>query len=97
MLGLALFSLAMVGLNAYLVDTMAFPPGPVHLVLLLAYVPAGVLFLFWILAYEDYSEALSVLLLYLFLPGFPLLLIDLYLRFWQPVSRAMSWLQQTPS
>lgn len=94
-LGLALLSVVLLGLNYLLVAKAFMPIGAVHLVLLMAYVPAGVGFLFWIFTLDDFFEALSLMLLYIMLPGLLLLFIDRVLRFWQPIQWAATVLSPT--
>jgi hypothetical protein len=76
-LGLFVMTLLLLGLTYGLIEEAELKPaaGVVHLVLLLIYLVAAVAYLFWMLALEDMLEALSVFLLYVFLPGVPLFLI----------------------
>jgi hypothetical protein len=76
-LGLAVLTLLLLGLTYGLIEEAELKPaaGVVHLVLLLIYVVAAIAYLFWMLALEDMLEALSVFLLYVFLPGVPLFLV----------------------
>lgn len=91
-LGLAGFTLVLLGLVYFLVEVAEMPPGPVQLAVLMLYVPAGVGFLFWILALEDLLQALSVFLLYMLLPGLPLLLIGHLTHSWDSLRQAAPWL-----
>jgi hypothetical protein len=72
------------------------PPGPVHLVLFMVYVPVAVWFLFVMFAFEDFLHGLSLLVLYIFLPGLPLLLIERVFGFWHPLAPALRWLPVVP-
>jgi hypothetical protein len=79
-LGLAVMTLLLVGLTYGLIveaelDQKSGANGVVHVVLLLIYVVAAMAYLFWMLALEDMLQALSVFLLYVFLPGVPLFLV----------------------
>src|SRR5262249_17080869 len=95
-LGLALMSLLLLISNAYLVESFPESAGPIHLILLMILVPAGALYLFWMYAFEDFFQALSLLIVYLMMTGIPLLLIDRFVRFWHPVAGALTWLQPSP-
>jgi hypothetical protein len=96
-LGLAGMSLVMLGIDYVLIKKGDFPPGPVHLLLLLVYVPIAVWYLFVLYALEDLLQALGVFVLYVFLPGLPLLLINEAFEFWQPLSLALDCLPEVPS
>jgi hypothetical protein len=61
----------------------------------LAYLPAGIGFLFWMLALEDMLQASSVFLLYILLPGLPLLLIGRLAGVWEAVKQSAPWLLHT--
>jgi hypothetical protein len=95
-LGLALMSGLLLVLNAYLVDSFRESVGPIHLVLLMTLVPASALYLFWMYAFEDFFQALSLLVVYLIMTGIPLLLLDRFVRSWHPVTAAWNWLQPSP-
>jgi hypothetical protein len=81
-LGLALFTGVALGLERVLVAGVEFPAGPVHLVLFMAYLPAGVWLMFWMYALDDLIEGLGVFLIYLLVPGLPLFLLGLLLDRW---------------
>jgi hypothetical protein len=91
-LGLAGMSLVLLGIDYALAKQFEFPPGPVHLFLFMVYVPVAVWYLFVLYAMEDLLQALGVFVLYIFLPGLPLLLIDQVFDFRQPLSYALAWL-----
>jgi hypothetical protein len=76
-LGLSVMTLLLLGLTYGLIVEAELKPaaGVVHLVLLLIYVVVAMAYLFWMLALEDMLQALSVFLLYVFLPGVPLFLL----------------------
>jgi hypothetical protein len=90
-LGLCGISLVVLLLAYLLVDALQLQDvqGPIELVLLLLYVPAAVVFLFWMFAMEDLMEALGVFLLYVLLPALPLLLLNWIFHFSQTLP---SWL-----
>lgn len=75
-LGLFLLTLVTLVLNYQLVSRMDLPTGTVHLVLLLAYIPAGVVYLFWMYAMDEVLEGLSLFVLYVMMWGVPLLILD---------------------
>jgi hypothetical protein len=91
-LGLAGISLVAVGLAYVLVRRVDLPAGQVHLILLLAYLPAAVGFVFWVFALEDMVQAVGVFLLYILLPGFPLLLAGRFAGWWERLRQALPWL-----
>jgi hypothetical protein len=91
-LSLAGMSLAAVALDLLLVAA-DMPAGVVHLSLLMLYIPAAVWVLFRVFALEDGLEALSLLLIYVLLPGLPLLL--LYALFNVNLLAADGWLAPT--
>jgi hypothetical protein len=89
-LGLAVMALVLAGADNLLVES-GIPPGVVHTVLLMAYVPAAVWFLTVIFVLEDLGEGLGVLVIWIFLPGLVLGLLNLIgLTF--PMELAESWL-----
>jgi hypothetical protein len=95
-LGLAGMTVVLLGLLYTLVAGAEFTPQQVQLVLLMAYLPAAVWYLFWIFAMEDMFESLSVFLLYILLSGLPLLLIGRWLGWWESVAKDNSWLLISP-
>jgi hypothetical protein len=94
---LAALSLAGMSLVLLAVDTLAVnadvPAGVVHLVLLMLYIPAAVWVFFRVFALDDGLQGLSLLLIYVLLPGLPLLL--LVGLFHLPLLPAESWLAKT--
>jgi hypothetical protein len=91
-LGLAGFSLVLLGLNYFLVTTVQMPLGPVQTVLFLVYLAAAIGYVFWMFARDDMLEAISIFLLYVLLPGLPLLLIGRLTHFWETVTQWAPWL-----
>ena len=73
-LGLAVLALIVCGLSYGLIEEMEMKgvQGPVHLVLLLLFIAAGIPYLFWMLGLDDMVEAAGIFMLYVFLPGLPL-------------------------
>jgi hypothetical protein len=82
-LGLALMTGVMIGLWFLLVRLLELPRGGVELVLVLAYIPAAVWYLFWMFALDDMVEALGIFLAYVLLPGLPLGLIAWVTGLWK--------------
>ena len=78
-------TVVLMGLLYALVEGADFTPPQVQLVLLMAYLPAAVWYLFWMFAMEDMFESLSVFLLYILLSGLPLLLIGRWFGWWDLV------------
>ena len=95
-LGLAGMTLVLMGVLYALVDGADFKPEQVQLVLLMAYLPAAVWYLFWMYAMEDMLESLSVFLLYILLSGLPLLLIGRWFGWWETVAADYKWLLVSP-
>src|SRR5262249_52734062 len=91
-LGLCVMSLVLVGLDYVASARFGLPAGPVHLTLLMVYVPAAVWFLFVMFALEDLLQGLGLLVLFIFLPGLPLLFIHQVFDFWLPLGPALDWL-----
>jgi hypothetical protein len=93
-LGMAVLALLLAGLDA-LLALGGFPPGVVHFALLLLYVPLAAWFLTVLFALEDPLEGLSVLVIWIFLPGLLLGALSL-LGFELPLALAESWLPKDP-
>ncbi len=95
-LGLAGMSLVMLGLDYAVIVGGEFDQaqvrGIVHLVLLLIYLAAAVAFLFWMLALEDFGQALAVLLLYLTPPGLVIFLAGWLFGLWRLLAQNAPWL-----
>jgi hypothetical protein len=90
-LGLAILSLIFVGLNYVLVPVVEMPQGPIQTILLLAYVPAAITFIWWSFALEDLLEGTGVFLLYMLLPGLPMLLAGRMFGLWQAIKQNAPW------
>ena len=74
-LGLAVLMGLLLGVGYLLTAWAEYPAGPVNLVLLMAFLPAGVWLVFWMYELEDMMQGLSVFTLFLLIPGIPLLLL----------------------
>src|SRR5262249_34903928 len=91
-LGLAALTLVLLGLAYGLIAGAELPRHIIHLVLFMVYLPAGVWFLHWVLAFDDVLQALSVFLLYFLLPLLPLLLAGRLFRLMRVVENWTPWL-----
>jgi hypothetical protein len=91
-LGLAFGSLVAMGIAYWLVGSAQVPPGMVHIGLLFLFVLAAIAFLVWILAIDDLGQTLSIFLLYLLLPGLPLLLAGRFLGLWSTLRQSAPWM-----
>ena len=78
-------TLAALLLDYVLAEEMDFPAGPIHLVVFMAYVPAAVWAIFVFFALEDLMQALSVFVIYIYLPVLVLYLLNEVIGFWQPL------------
>ena len=91
-LALAVLSLVMLGLAYLLVGSAGLPAGPVHLILLLLYLPAAVALVFWLFALDDVLQALSIFAIYVLLPGAVLLLLAWLFKWFDKVREHAPWL-----
>jgi hypothetical protein len=94
-LGMFGMGLVLLGLTYGLIEGAELPREMVEMVMLLVYVPAAAWFLFWVFALEDMLQALSLFLLYILLPGVPLLLIGWLTGAWRRLADAAPWLLAT--
>jgi hypothetical protein len=74
-LGLAVLALVTTALDYVLAERAEIPPGIVHLVMMMLFVPAAVWYVFWMFALDELLEGVSLLVIYLFLPGFVLVVL----------------------
>jgi len=81
----AAITLVALVLDYVLAEEMDFPAGPVHLVVFMAYVPAAVWAIFVFFALEDLMQALSVFVIYIYLPLLVLYVLNAIIGFWQPL------------
>ena len=81
----ALITLVAIVLDNFLTDGTDFPAGPIHLVVFMAYVPAAMWAIFWFFALEDLMQALSVFVIYIYLPVLVLYVLNAIIGFWQPL------------
>jgi hypothetical protein len=90
--GLAVLSLVLLGFDRALILAMELPAGPIHLVMLIVYLPVAIWYLFVLFALEDMLPAVGVFVLYVCLPGLVLFLIDQGLGIAGPLGPALAWL-----
>ncbi len=90
--GPAGMSLALLGLAYVLVQLAGLPAGPTVLVLFLAYLPAAVGYVTWCWGYDEFVDGLGLFLIYVFLPGLPLLLVGWLAGLWRTLSQSAPWL-----
>jgi hypothetical protein len=91
-LGVAVLSLLLIGLAYLLVGVVELPGGPVHLLLLLIYVPVAVAGVFWLFALDDVLQALSIFGIYMMLPGIVWLLLAWWFAWFDRVKALAPWL-----
>jgi hypothetical protein len=95
-LGLAVAALVMVGLDYYLAFEAEFPPGPVHAIVYMAFLPAAAWYFFVMFALEDMGQGLSVAFLYLYLPLIVLLPLHGLFGVWSfLLNPTLAWLKTT--
>jgi hypothetical protein len=91
---LALVTVALVFLDYIFIDISDFPPGPVHLVIFMAYVPAAAYVVVISFAYSELVEGVSVVVIDIGLCVFVLFLIHTLLGWWSwPLSVAHDYLK----
>ncbi|HYT92232.1 MAG TPA: hypothetical protein VEL76_26190 [Gemmataceae bacterium] len=95
-LGMAIFALILSALDAMVCES-GFPVGIVHTAVLMAYVPVAVWFLTLMFALDDMGEGLSLLVIWIFLPGLLLGAFNLLFGFDLPQALAESWLRKIPT
>lgn len=81
-------------LDYLLAEVAGFPAGPIHLVVLTAYIPAaaGIFFVFF--ALEDFFQGLSMFVIYVYLPVLVLYLLNAMMGLWNgPLSYVEGWLK----
>ncbi|MGF1580695.1 MAG: hypothetical protein ACFCD0_15135 [Gemmataceae bacterium] len=87
-LGLAVISFFVMYVDFFLTET-GIPVGMIHVGLVLLYLPACVWYSFWIFAFDELYEGLSLFVIYLLIPGL-LIAVLLSLGFELP---PMTWLE----
>ena len=91
-LGLAVLSIINLTLVYLLVKEAEMPVGPVALTLLLIYLGSAIFYVFWMLALDDMMQGATVFLLYVLLPGIPILLIGKLFHWWIRIRELAPWL-----
>jgi len=95
--GPAGLSLVLLLLAYALVQGAELPRGITLVVLLLAYLPAAVAYVTWCWGYDEFVDGLSVFLIYVLLPGLPLLLIGWLAGLSKTLAEKAPWLLTPPS
>lgn len=95
-LGMAVLSISLMGFDKFIADA-GLPPGIVHLIAFLAYIPLGAGWMFKAFALEDPWAGLSTLLLYVCMPGLVLVLLKLVFNLELPhVFEIKDWIDPIP-
>jgi hypothetical protein len=90
--GPAGMSLALLALAFALIQGAGLPQGPTLLVLLLCYLPAAVFYVSWCWGYDEFVDGLGLFLIYVLLPGLPLLLLGWLVGLWRALAANAPWL-----
>jgi hypothetical protein len=90
--GPAAMSLVLLLLAYGLVQGAELPRGPTLVVLLLAYLPAAVAYVTWCWGYDEFVDGLGLFLVYLLLPGLPLLLVGWLTGLGRVLAEKAPWL-----
>jgi hypothetical protein len=90
-----LLAIVMVGIDYLLTDGAGLPAGPVHMVVLIAFIPVGVWIIFVFFALEDLMQSMSVFVIYLCLPMLVLYVLNALMGFWDPLLDIVNdWLKR---
>jgi hypothetical protein len=95
--GPAGMSLVLLVLAYALVQGAELPRGGTLVVLLLAYLPAAIAYVTWCWGFDEFVDGLSVFLIYVLMPGLPLLLVGWLVGLWRTVAEKAPWLLTPPS
>src|SRR5262249_16674062 len=68
-------------------DWADFPPGPIHVIVYIGYVPVAVWILTVFFAMDDLTHGLSLFMVYIYLPVFVLWVLNWPIGFWNPLLR----------
>ena len=90
--GPAAMSLILLGLAYLLVKAAGLPQGPTVVVLFLLYLPAAVGYVTWCWGYDEFVDGLGLFLIYVLLPGLPLVLVGWLAGLWRTVAANAPWL-----
>jgi hypothetical protein len=91
-IGPAGMSLAVLALAYGLIRLAGLPQGPTILVLFLLYLPAAVAYVTWCWGYDEFVDGLGLFLIYVLLPGLPLLLVGWLAGLWRTLAANVPWL-----
>ncbi|MBM4068979.1 MAG: hypothetical protein FJ271_08560 [Planctomycetes bacterium] len=90
----AVMTVGFVIVDYMLAGWAGFPAGPIHLLVLMGYIPAaaGIFFVFF--ALEDFFQGLSMFMIYMYLPVLVLYVINAMIGVWNPLlNYAGGWLK----
>ena len=91
---LAMVTVGFVFLDYVFLDLTDFPPGPIHLVIFMAYVPAGAYVMLEAFALSELLEGLGIFVIYIGLPVLVLFVINAALGIWEgPLDLAYDFLK----
>jgi hypothetical protein len=93
---LALMTVGFIFLDYLIIDWLGFPAGPIHLVIFMAYVPAGAYGMLISFAYADLLDGLGVFIIYIGLPLLVLFLINALMGIWEGPLRVAYGFLKTP-
>jgi hypothetical protein len=89
-LGLCLLAVAIMANDRFLVEYAELPAGIVHLVMLTVFIAIAVWYVFWMFALDELLDGVGLLMIFLFLPGLPLLGLSALFGF--PLEPMASWI-----
>jgi hypothetical protein len=81
-----------VGFGYLLIVRAGLPGGATLLVLFMGYLPASVTYVTWTFGLDELIDGLTVFLIYVLLPGLPLLVLGWLAGFWGALSAHAPWL-----
>ena len=84
---LGLVTAAFIFVDYMLTDWADFPPGPIHVIVYIGYVPVAVWILTVFFAMDDLTHGLSLFMVYIYLPVFVLWVLNWPIGFWNPLLR----------
>lgn len=90
--GPAVLGVALLAIDYALVQLAGLPGGATLLVLALLYVPAATGYVTWCWGYDEFVDGLGLFLIYVFLPGLPLLLVGWLTGLWPRLADQAPWL-----
>jgi hypothetical protein len=91
---LAVLTIAFVFLDYFIINVTDFPPGPIHLVVLMGYIPAAAFVTLYAFGYADLLDGLGTFVIYIGLPVFALMIVNAFTGLWNgPLSVAYGFLK----